>query len=196
MAGPVSVVLLPNELTATQLQEVETTLRVMDKAPRGEGDWRLQVCDTSRIGGNYKGMGRPFGIALYPPTTESDEVELIQIEDAFGFLPQQTMNIYAMCKDAEDHKVLGELTLYFAETYNGIVDFCGALMPPISVKGNFWEMPWSVFDTAFNEWMKPMPGKIYGIEYEVGNGRTWISHYADVEFFRAWLKHKDFHMIK
>ena len=64
------------------------------------------------------------------------------------------------------------------------------------MEGNFWEMPWSAFAEAFDEWMKPMPGKIHGIEYEVGNGRTWVSHYADVEFFRAWLKHENFHMIK
>ena len=196
MAGPVSVVLLPQELTATQLQEVEATLRAIAETPRGEGDWRFQVSDTNSIGGNYKGMGHPFGIDLCPPTIESDEVELIQIEDAFGFLPQQKMYIYAMCKGAKDHQVLAELTLYFAETYDGIVDFCGALIPPISVEGNFWEMPWGAFAEAFDEWMKPMPGKIHGIEYEVGRGELWISHYANVEFFRAWMKHKDFHMIK
>ena len=207
MGGPVSAVLLPQELTPAQLKELKEWLDGISYDVTFEPtpdwclyEWDFHVYDTISIGGSYTGVGEPFGLGILP-YSELETGEASHLKAAFGFWPKQELQIVAFCNGRTDHQILGQLTLHLAEKYNGVIDFNGALDPPIdllpfSFDADYWQRNWSEFELAFEEWMKDMPGKIVGIEYEVGNGRKWVSHKANLEFFRAWLQHPQFRMIK
>lgn len=196
MGGPTSAVLLPAELNQSQTEQLEQWLHSVGHEVRAGqfGGWDFSIGDAT-ASGDFSGSDRPFAICLFKPELEPHEAAVVKSH--FGFLPRQALQIDAFCNGKEDHKLLGWLTLHLAERYNGIVDFLGALLPPLPLRSGAesWEN-WSDFAAAFDVWAEEMPGKIVSVEYETGNGRQWASHKADVHFFRAWLKHPQFGMIK
>ena len=42
----------------------------------------------------------------------------------------------------------------------------------------------------------PLPGTVYEIEYTAAAGHHCVSHMVDTTFFRAWMAHPSFRMIK
>jgi hypothetical protein len=103
------------------------------------------------------------------------------------------------CNDREDHRILGELSLYFARRSRGLVDFGGALMPPRgehSMGTRLEEANWSDVSEPTERMIDGLPGKIVAVPYETANGRQWISHLCTADFLAAWLQHPFFHMIK
>ena len=51
-----------------------------------------------------------------------------------GYLPAQVIEISAGCNRRLDHYQIGYLALYFAQTYDGIIDMIGEITPPLPPK--------------------------------------------------------------
>jgi hypothetical protein len=116
-----------------------------------------------------------------------------------GYRPIQDIVLYAGCRGAENHRILGELTLRVAERYSGMIDLGGALSPYVRL----WEFPPDATEAdhpsqtpeAIRAFVGALPGRVCEIPYRASGGRTLFTHLVDVEFMRAWLQHPDFHMI-
>ncbi len=175
MAGPTSSILfdsIPSELT---WEEIENMIKKVSNKVDGNDFW---VINTESINGTVStAEGRPFGIVKHKIDAdyyEYTEKEILQIKDYFGFNPKFDLGIYAMCNREIDHKILGEITLYLSEKFNGLIDFGGHLTCPIDkMNGETWE-----------------------ILYETSGGMTAVYNVADVDFMKEWLNHKNFRMIK
>ena len=175
MAGPTSSVLfdiIPSEIT---WREIENVIQKISGKVNGSDFW---VINTESINGTVSIVeGRPFGIEKHKIDSdyyEYTEEEVLMIRDYVGFNPVFDLGIYAMCNREIDHKILGELTLYLAEKFNGLIDFGGHLInQPNTMKGKTWEIP-----------------------YETVGGMTAVYNVADVDFMKDWLKDRNFRMIK
>lgn len=136
------------------------------------------VINTESINGTVLVTeGRSFGIEKHKIDADYYEYtkeEILMIRDKVRFNPVFDLGIYAMSNREIDHKILGEITLYLAEKFNGLIDFGGNLsIRTANMKGEVWEIP-----------------------YETSVGMTEIYHVADVDFMKEWLNHQDFRMIK
>lgn len=175
MAGPTSSILfdtIPSEQTLGEMKNV--IQKISDKVD-GNDFW---VINTEIIHGTVKtAEGRPFGIEKHKIDLnyyEYTEDEILMIKDFVGFNAVFDLGIYAMCNREIDHKILGELTLYLAEKFNGLIDFGGHLTNQSDrMKGKTWEIP-----------------------YETSIGMTAVYNVADVDFMKDWLNNKNFRMIK
>ena len=47
-----------------------------------------------------------------------------------------------------------------------------------------------------HEYVQQLPGHVYEFYYTLASGRRWVKHVIDLDAFRAWMHHPDFHMIK
>jgi hypothetical protein len=197
MAGPVASVLMPSlgpELMPAKALEILSAISG-DVTNTGPCEYDLQVTDTSTVGGDYRGEGRPFLFQVRHAELEEHERSRICIE--FGVEPVREFVIAAMCNGEEDHRILAEMALHFATTYGGVVDFCGALVPPRwRINPGIWEGAWATIQPDFSIWIKSFPGKVVELPYETARGTSWTTHVADSAFLHAWLHSPDFHMIK
>ena len=193
--GPVSILLLPNKLTQAQLAKIEADLLIISiKVVKSElWDWEFWVNNTHPVDGEYVGEGRPFGIQVQDPDIEPQNLSLLQAQ--FGFEPQQSLQLDALCNDKVDHTIMGVLLLHFAKLFDGVINFGGALLPPLPEW--LWETEnWSDIKSYFYEMVAGMSGNVVSMEYEIDDGITWAYHVADAPFLQAWLEHPNFHMIK
>lgn len=204
MAGPVGSLLLPQKLTLFQHGQMESTLREISLEVERDANesFNFQVGNMRTIGGSYfdRFGGRPFGVAIYSADRERDADDLLILAKEFGFLAHQEAGFYAMSKSPDDHRILGELLLHFARLWGGIVNFSGALLPPLPAtfeKSWLWrEANWSAVEPFFSQMIQGMRGKVVSIEYQTSQTRSWAYHVADAEFMESWLRHPNFHMIK
>src|SRR5262245_31998881 len=124
MAGPVSSVLLREQLTEVDHAVIRGIIDNVsdhdtDRPPVPDAFW---VCDTSSIGGTYRGDGRPFAVftGLQP---DWEPEQLPQVAGAFGFTPVDEILVVAFCNGDEDHRILGELCVRLLEGFGGLVSF-------------------------------------------------------------------------
>lgn len=165
MAGPTCSILTPRPCVPKDL--VDELVRTCGKIV---GPNEFSVGDTSAIGGLYKGDGRPFIWFTEP----RDPDERSAITNAFGFVPAQDIGLGAMCNQAVDHRILGEMALWLAERIGGCVYLGGSDLPiPLEI-----------------------PGRMVRIPYDTASG--WQSEYLimDQVAFRAWLACPAFVMVK
>jgi hypothetical protein len=175
MAGPTSAVLFETIPTEQIWGEIENVIHKISNKVEGNDFW---VISTEFINGTIKKTdGRPFGIEKHKIDADYynfSEEEILMIKNYVGFNPKFNLGIYAMCNSEIDHKILGELTLYLAENYDGLIDFGGQLTnQPNELKGEIWEIP-----------------------YETSGGMMNVYNVADAEFLRNWLNNENFSMIK
>jgi hypothetical protein len=209
MGGPSASVLLREPLSASQIGQINETIRAISShiVPGNGYHCDFWVSDLRPLGGSYVGAGKPLGLSFYGPDgpmetiVQWDSARMPVFVAEFGFVPQQEVSLAAFCNDREDHAILGRLTLYVAELIGGLVDFNGAILPhlPVRITGeSFWfeKAVWADVEPYFNAMAGEMPGRIVSFPYETARGTTWASHVADAAFLRAWLAHPDFHMIK
>jgi hypothetical protein len=124
------------------------------------------VSTTRTIGGNYEDEPRPFVCEFEPFCHELAEVEAIAA--GFGFWPAHALGVGAMCKQPEDHRLLGEVAAWLAEQLGGVVYAGGPL-----------ELP------------ERMPGRVIGLPC----GES-VVHVLDGPAMRGWLACPAFRMIK
>ena len=151
---------------------------------------------------NEKSYNIDFGF-VYPGETywEYDDEELALIKEKTSMSVCGAFEISCPCNSSEDHRDLGEAILVACQHLLGLVDFNGAILPPLPeqmYEGMWrWEKAnWSDIEPYFSEMVKSISGKIYTIEYETANNRIWASHICDNEFMSHWLEHPMFRMIK
>ena len=197
MAGPVARVLMPSLDAGLIHSDVLEILSAIsgDVKNTGPSEYDLQVTDTSAVGGRYRGEGRPF--LFQAQRADLEEPKRFRIRIEFRVEPIWEFVISAMCNGEEDHRILAEMALHFASACGGVVDFCGALIPPQwRANPTVWEGSWTTIQPDFDVWIKSFPGKIVGLPYETARGTWWTTHVCDSTFFHAWLQSPDFHMIK
>jgi hypothetical protein len=89
-----------------------------------------------------------------------------------AFKPDRAVHAFAYVNAAVDHRILGELALFLAREFMGVVDFGGNL----------------------GQITMPL-GKLLAIQYaESTLGESF--HVADAQFLEWWLLHDNFHMVK
>lgn len=198
MAGPIAAVLLRDKLTAAQLARIEADLKNISSelVKHSTQNWQFWVTTTRPLGGNYSGEGGPFGLEPSELELEWEEVELSVLASRFGFRPQECLGLWAGCNDDQDHRILGELTFHLASLLNGLIDFGGALLPPLPRSMDPFRSDWMEIKSQFKEMVSWMPGLVVGLEYETLSGRTWVRHVGDPPFMEAWLRHPNFRMVK
>jgi hypothetical protein len=161
MAGPSCSVLSPRASASDEF--VDELVSLVGNERDGNSFW---VCDTRKIGGIYEGERRPFVLFSEP----RDEVDLRAIKEAVGWAPLQEIGLAAMCNDAKDHRVLGEMALWLSEKLSGVVDLCG-------------EIP-------------ELDGQAARAAYQTAAGHTAYISVTDPEGLRAWLANATFRMVK
>jgi Family of unknown function (DUF6368) len=152
-------------------------------------------------------VGISWNVGEEPGQDEDFAAWCEKIAAYFGLQPRSRIFLDLGCNEARDHRILGELAIYFARTLSGVIDFNGALMITPTFEGregamewlsSFEQSNWSEFSKLIgrSQWMGGMPGRILSIPYETANGHTWTNHVCDKDFMAAWLEHPSFHMIK
>jgi hypothetical protein len=199
MAGPVATVLIPEPLSDHDRVALRRMIDAvsehdLDKPPALEAFW---ACDTRLIAGGYSGEGRPFAIetGLQP---EWEPGQLAAVSGAFGFTPRDELVVIAFCNGREDHRILGELCVWLAERFGGVICFGGALWPdvPPEARIDILDADWRQLEPCFRRMVTGLSGKVVGLRYEPQPDREWIVHVGDAGFLRAWLEHPRYCMVK
>ena len=201
MGGPSAGVELRRPLSQGELADVQSMIDSISSHRLAEDFW---INNTAPIGGHYSGEDQPFALC-FSRTSESfdeDDAERYehQIDGTFGYRPVQSVDWVAMCNGDHNHQVLGELCLWTAERFDGVIGFGGPLLPalPEHLRGRRMceRLAWDEVRPLHHQMVGGMPGRIIEHLYRTANDTTWAFHTADVEFMRAWLTHPEFHMIK
>lgn len=199
MAGPAATVLLPQTLSAAGRAALGECVHAvsdhgLDKPPTLDD---FCVCDTRPISGGYVGECRPFAVqvGLQP---EWEPRQLAGVAEAFGFAPADELVVVAFCNRGADHRILGELCVWLAERFGGLIHFGAALWPPVPREANIdaLDADWRQVEPFFRRMVEGLPGRVVGLRSEPQPGLEWVAHVADAAFLRAWLEHPQFHMVK
>lgn len=187
--GPEVAILLPRLLSPAQKKSIDDVLdSLCSHREHGDSYW---FCTTSAIGGDYDGEGVPFLVDFdYLPAVAPNELEAIR--RVFGFLPEQGIAIAACEEGATSERILGRLALYLAETHGGSsISFCGALRLPVPAQFEPRFRPVG-FEAYCQNVVIDMPGRLIAVR----SIPDVVTHFADVDFLRAWVEHPAFHMAR
>ncbi|MFG1791401.1 DUF6368 family protein [Nocardia sp. NPDC049149] len=182
MGGPVAMVLLREPIDAEKVRSLMT--QAFLPAP-WEDDWIL--CDPSAFGMPEDLVDASYTAVVVRPPHRADP----RLATAIGFTPAAKITLSMGANRPVDHRLIGHLCLVLALEYDGLIDFCGSLVP----------IPWPddipfVKRTREQEaelarriahGMRKLPGRLYLVDR---------CHIGDVEFLEAWLRHPRFRMIK
>jgi hypothetical protein len=151
-----------------------------------------------------------FGLHLEKTRTEGDflrpdgsadediraelSLEREQLFCYLGYVPVQTIQLYAGCNGRIDHRILGELTLLLARRYKAMINLQGALYPPLKRGRDILDATVEEVEQYIRE--LSLPGEICHVYYTTGRYTPWLYHLVDADFLAAWLQHPHFHMIK
>ncbi|HKR62924.1 MAG TPA: DUF6368 family protein [Thermoanaerobaculia bacterium] len=168
--GPSITILLPYEPDASDFAALDDLAKTLGSSNTSAADFHVET--TIPIGGTVEAGegGRPLVAGFEDPLFEEGEGESLQ--SSFGFVPAAIISVGAMCNDRVDHRVLGELAVYLAQHFGGIIGFNGALGVA-----------------------RVVHGKLAEIRYEV-EGRRLFAHVGDVAFMHGWLRDPAFHLVK
>ncbi|WP_020475599.1 DUF6368 family protein [Zavarzinella formosa] len=164
MAGPSCGVLIADEALDRANTLIESLIVAVGDERHESGLFWVRT--TCLIGGDYDGELRPFVCGFEPFCHEPAEVETMAA--GFGFRPAHALAVGAMCKQSEDHRLLGEVAAWLAEQLGGVV--CA---------GGPFELP------------EQMPGRVVSLLC----GES-VTHVLDGPAMRGWLACPAFHMIK
>jgi hypothetical protein len=168
MGPTVAIWLTPESSTATR-EDLEVIARRLD--PQARRASTFNVTSTDIIGGaTQAGEPRPFGMAL--GTAGLDEADVWTAESLLGFRPDRAVHAFACVNASVDHRILGELALFLARHFNGLVDFGGTLGHVATPTGKLLTIAYA--DSTIAE----------------------TFHVADAPFLQWWLRQSDFHMVK
>ncbi|BDS10902.1 DUF6368 family protein [Aureispira anguillae] len=197
MGGPTSSILLKAIPTKLVWNEINSIVNNISKKVEGSSFW---VKSTYPINGKIitTDENRPFYIESNEINTDYSVNEISQISDLLNIKPRYCLDVGAMCSKTIDHQILGELTLFIADKFDGIIDFGGALSPYYLLPNHLSkeDVNWSEIKPYFETMAKDIKGKIYSINYKTSLDKDWVFHICDVDFMRSWLKNKHFYMIK
>jgi hypothetical protein len=167
--GPTVAIWPKPQSNAPVIEDLVQIAHRLDSQARSADNFH--ITNTAVIGGTTRvNEPRPFGLALGPPGL--DESELRTTETLLGFTPPRTVDAFAYANAEIDHRILGELALFLARQFDGLVDFGGTL-------GS----------------IHAAHGTLYAIPYE-GSTLAETFHVGNTEFLEWWLQQAEFHMVK
>jgi hypothetical protein len=204
---------LPEPPTERQRSDIDTWVRSLATSVfYGDGEWQAWIEDARSFGPNLEERYEPNAFyvqivhvaeidgprhptrTLAPPddavVTDKD-LRRAETVRALGYDPRAYVILETSGKTGDHMRILGQMALLLAERYSGWVDFVGAITPP--------RRPGQDGGPTLDEisdYVHRLPGRVVEGYYTVQGGRRWVSHMVDVEFFRAWLQHPDFHVLK
>lgn len=190
MAGPTASIIVPDSMNDELRADIRADVKRMSTKVDADDFWI---------------QGRPFILTLGPEYEgELEEYVTDGVPQVIGWTPRDTIGLAAMCNERQDHLILGHLCLHFVRKTNGLVDFGGALTPPIrcEVQRLFDEhysgagTSWADWEPHFRTMIQDLPGHVYAVPYTTADRHAWVSHLCDADFLEAWLQHPDFHMVK
>ncbi|MFE0757795.1 DUF6368 family protein [Inquilinus sp. NPDC058860] len=188
MAGPTLEILLWEPVSGDRARVLRDLIASV--ALSADAD-PLQVFTTRPLGGSYEGPSLPF--LIDPNSLDNESTDPAGVEAAFGRIPRDSVFLSAEVGGSSSHRILAELGLAIAERLDGIIAFCGLLLP---FQGLYDSRTWDEIQVAAAEYLAGLPGTVAVIPYEMAGGEIWGVHVGDVIFLRAWLGHPDFHLIK
>lgn len=109
------------------------------------------------------------------------------IIDTVGYLPASRVSIFTFGSPIY-HKVLGNLALYIANEFDGLINMGGAVQPVLA----YFEEYLLRTPDWIHEFVQQFPGKIWNISLDDKR----VHHVIDREFMQAWLKHPGFRMCR
>ncbi len=206
MAGPVAGVVFSRVMAPSWRADVQSYIDAVASSREGDDFW---VSRMALPGCSYDGTGRPFILGLDDrynewtlPWVSKEPLDCFwtaaSFQQAFGQLPDHTVSFAAMCNDIEDHYILGGLLLVVAERLGGAIDIGGLILPASvssAVPGG-WRASWDTLQPGVQAFTRSMPGVAIAAPYKTAAGHEWASHMVDLTFFRAWMQHPEFRMIK
>lgn len=131
MGGPGASVLLREPLTAHQKEGLEEWLQSIIRI-RDDDDTSLVSQFWLKDDVFPEPVSRClFYFSLEDPTDLTEQETQQQVMAHLGYLPRQAIGMSSGCNDPSDHRTLGLLMLHFAETYDGLIDMQGAIVPPL-----------------------------------------------------------------
>lgn len=126
-----------------------------------------------------------FGTPGTDQDNERPEEDRQEILLRTAFLVRSWYSLVSPTNGRAQHGQLGRACLSVARVAQGMIDFGGALLPPLPD-----------IEPFFSEMVRGIPGIVLTLPCQTANGRTWATHVCDVPFMEAWLIHPRFHMIK
>jgi hypothetical protein len=195
--GPDAEVILPRAMT--EADRATLTGLIASRATFQSAD-RFTITAPPSAEGPDSGERLYFEISISKASGDEDATETTVgfrrwFQDEFGFEPVQGVVFFAARSGEAYHRVLAELCLAVAEEFGGIVSFGGALEPRRYDTYSI-EAEWSTVAPYSDAMLAGMPGTLVARPYQTGRDTTWVAHYGDATFLRAWMKHPLFHMIK
>ena len=174
MAGPVCSILMPRGASVRDL--AETLIALVSDMREDDHFW---VNRTTTIGGQYEGVGQPYvqvqtPFALNqdgPERSLADKAALVQV---LGWEPQCEVDLIAMCSGSDNHRILGELALWW-----------------------LLACPQAVVDMGDDmEALRALPIWTVQAPHEMGEGELGYGTLTNADGLRAWLASDGFHMVK
>ncbi len=131
MGGPGASVLLREPLTAHQKEGLEDWLQSIIRI-REEDDTSLVSQFWLKDDIFPEPVSRClFYFSIEDPADLAEQETQQQVIAHLGYLPRQAIGMSSGCNDSSDHRTLGLLILHLAETYNGLINMGGAIVPPL-----------------------------------------------------------------
>lgn len=201
--GPICAVLIEDNVSQSLTKALD---EIIDSISARRDGHDFTVCDTRPLSGKYLTYygGRSFGFRAEPwdwvsAMSHPQQRELFSRE--FGFLPQTQLAIWSYPNSQIDHIVLGEVAAGLAEIFRGVIDYAGTInmeLPhQLRRKVSIGKALWCDVEPYFLQMVSSMAGKIVAVpHYSDYWEATWVSHYSDAAFLRAWLNHPRFAMTK
>ena len=180
MAGPVCNILIPPGPIGPSEQAVadwaEQLMALVSELREGED---FSVVRTTAIGGQYVGEGQPYLQLLEPFALDQDGPERSLADKAalvqlLGWVPQCEVQLIAMCSGPHNHRILGELALWWLSACPKVVVDLGDDLAALR---------------ALPVWTLQAP-------CEMGEGELGFETLTDADGLRAWLASDGFHMVK
>ncbi len=132
-----------------------------------------------------------------------DDVELLQIEERIGYLPEHVIFVTAGCRTALDARLLVEIASLICEAVDGWIAFDFLLHPASTLPTErLWDRRlvsgWSL--DQIRKFIDSFPGTVYEIERDRSRDevdeRDVIKayHLVDPTYLRAWLQYPGFYI--
>jgi Family of unknown function (DUF6368) len=131
MGGPGANVLLRDPLTKQQVGELDLWLQSIVQSLEGDATnvYKFWLKEDALFPEPVSDC--LFYLGLDDPSELAEEDECRQVIEHLGYWPQQEIGISSGCNQKSDHKTLGLLILQLAEKYDGLINMCGAIIPPL-----------------------------------------------------------------
>lgn len=189
MSGPAAGIIFPEPLTEDQKAIFRSDIQKMATLVEGTDFWIKDVPFCYILGPEYEGALEDYVEEGY--------------EQVIGWKPKDELTLVAFTRRSGCHLYLGQLCLHFVKRFGGLIDFSGALTPPMPKEMNLrmvneiveGHLNWKDYEPYYHWFSETFPGKIYSIPNEATFGKS-IRHVGDQVFMEAWLNHPQFHMTR